>query len=129
MSERLYVVVRADLPIGLQMAQVVHVALRYGREWWVDDEEEDETVVVLWAKNEQELKDIRWQVWQRTAIARCYDFAEPDLGGELTVIMLDGRVKDLVRHLPLAFAMSSPGSSGATAHSAGTCTATGGASS
>ncbi len=133
MSERLYVVVRADLPIGLQLAQVVHAALQFGR--YVG---ERETVVVLHAPDEAALGAISdvlalvdanrdADVWKPLHWVM---FQEPDLDMQLTAVAADGtaEVKRALRHLPLAF-KSSRDSSGARAHTAGTCTPIGDATS
>lgn len=127
MSERLYVVVRADLPIGLQLAQAAHAAVQFER---CCPELQHENLVVLHVPDEDALDALCNRLGALGA-GEWTCFLEPDLGNAPTALAADGTaaVKKLVRHLPLAFAMSSRDSLGATAHSAGTCTATGGASS
>lgn len=121
MSERLYVVVRADLPIGLQMAQACHAAYRFAVVHGSVDI--GETMVVLHAPDEKDLVELGMLVHGRGDIPLTA-FVEPDLNNEVTAVAFSGAAKPFLRHLPLAF-KSSPDSSGARAHTAGTCTPTG----
>lgn len=92
---RLYVVVRGDLPVGLQMAQACHVARRF-----VPAAEEDENLVVLTVPNEARLWSLLWNASRHAEIAA---FTEPDIADQLTAIALRGSgVQKLVRELPLA---------------------------
>lgn len=92
---RLYVVVRADLPPGLQCAQACHVARAFR-----DAPSHDENLIVLEAPNEEALRSL---LLQAGPTASCAAFSEPDLGWQLTAIALSGpKVPELVSSLPLA---------------------------
>lgn len=99
MSDRLYVVVRADLPIGLQMAQAVHAALLFGNLVGVR-----ENVVVLHMPDEEALRSLEDALSPAPAL-RWIAFREPDVDNQLTAIAVDGvlSVKNWLRPLPLAF--------------------------
>lgn len=115
MSDRLYVVVRADLPIGLQMAQAIHAALRFGH--YVG---ERENVVVLHMPDEDALASLA-DAMAHTAGLLWIVFHEPDLDGQVTSLAIDGvaSVRKYLRPLPLAF--SAPRcASDATDHTVGT---------
>ncbi len=92
---RLYVVVRADLPPGLQCAQACHVARAFR-----DTPDADENLIVLNAPNEEALRSLLLQAGPTASVA-C--FCEPDLCGQLTAVALSGpHVQELVSALPLA---------------------------
>lgn len=95
--KRLYVVVRGDLPAGLQMAQACHAARAFARPWSLD-----ENLIVLNAPDQPAL----WGLLLRATSDLDVDvaaFAEPDLGWQLTAIALCGaKVQKLLRDLPLA---------------------------
>ena len=93
---RLYVVVRADLPPGLQCAQACHAARAFR-----DPPDADENLIVLSTRHDRLL-----QLEQAAALEGWphVTFHEPDLGGELTAMALPGtpEVTVILRHLPLA---------------------------
>ena len=92
---RLYVVVRADLPPGLQCAQACHAARAFR-----DPPDADENLIVLSAPNEEALRSLLLQAGPSAAVAA---FHEPDLDGQLTAIALNGiDVPLLLAALPLA---------------------------
>lgn len=93
---RLYVVVRGDLPPGLQMAQACHAVREFSREH--PDIDVGENLVVLQAKHEGELL----RIWLHSEAFEGSAFQEPDLGNEFTAIALDGAARPLVSSLPLA---------------------------
>lgn len=97
LTKRLYVVVRADIPAGLQMAQACHVT----REFTLAHPEEDvgENLVVLHAPNERELLRLL-----HTASPMCLStaFREPDLGGAFTAVAFSGDARRHLSSLPLA---------------------------
>lgn len=77
-DRRLYVIVRADLPVGYQMAQACHAAAAIGA-----DQPENlrryPTIVILDVTDEQMLKAVL-----HGTNASAVPFFEPDLGGEMT---------------------------------------------
>lgn len=94
--DKLYIVVRKDLPQGLQLAQAVHAGRAFP-----DAVTSDENVVVLHAESERHLWKLTAQAL--TAGNRAIYFEEPDLDNALTAASFDGRSKHLLRKLPLAF--------------------------
>lgn len=100
MSDRLYVVVRADLPIGLQMAQLGHAAYRFGVVF--PNFDVGENIVILHAKDEFQLAMLIAKA-SFAAPLRMTAFFEPDVGGELTAAAFEGKAKKILRSLPLAF--------------------------
>jgi len=93
--DRVYIVVRKDLPVGLQMAQACHAARAWG-----GTPPHDENLVVLHAENEDHLRGILERLHLADVSARC--FQEPDLGYQLTAIATDSWAKKYLRNLPLA---------------------------
>lgn len=97
LTKRLYVVVRADIPAGLQLAQACHVT----REFTLAHPEEDvgENLVVLHAPNEPELARL-----VHTVDPLCLSsiFYEPDLGGAMTAVAFSGDARRHLSSLPLA---------------------------
>ncbi len=108
---KLYLVTRADLRHGSQAAQLVHGMATFAREYpstFEDWERTSNIVVCLTAPDEEALRAL----WHRAeemseateiglAIARFY---EPDLGDELTCVVLEpvDAFQELCRGLPLA---------------------------
>jgi hypothetical protein len=87
--KRLYVVVRDDLPPGLQMAQACHVAF----------EDVGDNLIALHASHAR-LRELEAQA---VALGLSHQsFREPDLGGELTALALTTSARPLVSDLPLA---------------------------
>jgi hypothetical protein len=94
--KRLYVVVRDDLPPGLQMAQACHVAFEYGR---YGSEDVGDNLIALHASHAR-LRELEAQA---VALGLSHQsFREPDLGGELTALALTTSARPLVSDLPLA---------------------------
>lgn len=95
--KRLYVVVRADLPAGLQMAQACHVT----REFTLAYPEEDvgENLVVLHARDEAELARL---LVSSDPLCLSKAFREPDLGGAMTAVAFSGDAQKHLSSLPLA---------------------------
>lgn len=96
--KRLYIVVRRDLPTGLQLAQACHAT----REFTLAHPNADvgENLVVLHAPGAQELAELAARA---RALSLTTTFHEPDLGGALTAAAFDGRVRRLLSQLPCAF--------------------------
>lgn len=85
----LYVVVRADLAPGLQMAQAIHAQRLFVAEhpevervWF----EESNTISVVHAADEEALLDVRARAGAKGIPASLFE--EPDLGGEATALTL-----------------------------------------
>lgn len=98
--KKLYVVVRGDLPPGLQMAQACHAV----REFTLKYPELDvgENLVVLQANGEGHLlRLIMNNVWDGVE-ADFVVFREPDLGNEYTAFAATTDARPLVSSLPLA---------------------------
>jgi hypothetical protein len=93
----LYIVIRNDLDVGLQMAQACHVTREFTREF-PEEPVGDSLIVVACSPAElaglgrrADGHDVRW-----------LPFHEPDLGGELTAIALGVRARRLVSQYPRA---------------------------
>lgn len=100
--EKLYVVVRADLPPGLQAAQAMHAQREFAAEHpeiearW---HRESNTVAILSVPDEDALA----YLLDGLSDALCFTpFREPDLGGSLTAICVEPKGGQALRHLPLA---------------------------
>lgn len=95
--KRLYVVVRSDLPQGLQLAQACHAA----REFTLRRPTEDvgENLVVLHATP----GELACLVARADGLCSTVPFHEPDLGGELTAAAFGLGARRLLSSLPLAF--------------------------
>lgn len=94
--KRLYVVVRADLPPGLQMAQACHATRAFGLQ--NPGADVGDNLVVLQVPGEAELRGL----FQATLDYDMACFSEPDLGGQLTAIAVEGSAGPLLSTLPLA---------------------------
>lgn len=109
-EERLYVVVRADLPPGLQAAQALHAEREFAAEHpeiearW---HRESNTVVILAVPDEDELFDLLLSLEKSGVVVS--EFREPDLdllhNLSLTAICVEPAAGPLLRHLPLAFSI------------------------
>jgi hypothetical protein len=109
---RLYIVARGDLDPGLLAAQACHVARKFTRHFAAVPVEEDENLLVLAAKDEQELQAL---LALAGPLGPCSAFHEPDLAGSLTAIALGGdllggsAVRRLVSQLPKALGWTQKG--------------------
>jgi hypothetical protein len=97
MKRGLYVVVRADLPMGLQMAQLGHAAYEFGRSH--PNLDVGENIYVLSAPNEEALLKL---VQLAVGLCPITIFHEPDVGGQLTAAAFGGGASKLLRKLPPA---------------------------
>ncbi len=94
--KRLYIVVRDDLPPGLQMAQACHAAHEYGV---YGGDDVGDNLVVLHASHTR----LRELTAQACALGLSHQpFHEPDLGNELTACAFSGSARPLLSSLPLA---------------------------
>jgi len=101
--DRLYIVTRADLPAGAQLAQSCH-ALRAFVEHYPELDAAwhaaGGNLVCLSVPDEREL-DALHAAASRASLA-VSGFWEEDLGDQLTALALEGSAKRLLRSLPLA---------------------------
>lgn len=96
MKRRLYVVVRGDLPPGLQMAQACHVTRLFSLTY--PKLQVGENLIVLRARDEGELL----RLWCDSGACEGVTFKEPDLGNQYTAIALESSAQKLLSSLPLA---------------------------
>ena len=95
-DKRLYVIVRADIPIGYQMAQACHAAAAIG----ADQPKllkKYPTIVILNACCRHHLQFL----YDEAAFNRPVEFREPDLGDEMTAFAVFSSGEEF-RHLDLA---------------------------
>jgi peptidyl-tRNA hydrolase len=101
--DRLYVVVRADLEPGAQLAQSCHALSAFAHQYRAQHDAwqvGEQNLVVLSVPNENALGELL-----RAALTlglRSSAFHEPDFGNELTAVAFEGSVARLVSSLPLA---------------------------
>jgi peptidyl-tRNA hydrolase PTH2 len=102
--KRLYVVVRADLEPGAQLAQACHAVSTFAVDYPVAHEEwqrGEQNLVVLQVPDELALRNLIGRAAD-AQIARYCGFHEPDFGNALTSAAFDDSVARLVSQLPLA---------------------------
>ena len=107
-TDKLFVVVRADLEPGQQAVQSAHALVEFiaehaetAKEWRA----RSNFLALLSVANEVDLKDVARRALERGV--RVSAFHEPDLGGALTAIALEPAAKRVVARLPLALASES----------------------
>jgi len=100
---KLYVVVRADLRPGLQLAQSCHAVRLFTEEhpeadraWFRDSN----NLVCLQAESKEHLAKLAYDATNRCVPVSM--FREPDLGGELTAIVIGPAGGRMLGSLPLA---------------------------
>lgn len=101
---KLFIVVRADLDPGLQMAQAIHAAIQ----WVIEDPDlshiwhrQSNNVVVKHVSNEAALLELADKAEGKTCVVE--RFQEPDLAGAVTAVAIVGSgANALLRELPLA---------------------------
>lgn len=105
--QKLFIIVREDLPTGLQMAQAIHAAVQ----WVLGDElsahwyKNSNNVVVKHVPNEAALLELAARAEARRCVVEA--FQEPDLAGATTAVAIVGTgANALLRELPLAFQLS-----------------------
>ena|SRR5688572_14311747 len=103
--EKLYIVVRADLKPGLQLAQACHALREFAARhpdldtaWYRGSN----NLVVLQVANEVALKGLMETVLSETPNTCCADFREIDLGNQLTAVAFEDGARKFVSSLPLA---------------------------
>lgn len=103
--QKLYVIVRGDLPAGLQVAQACHALRAFGDEHPEEERswhEGSNNLVVLQVPTRDAL--LRLEVNLATAGVPISRFEEDDLGGEITAVAAGPEAKPHLRHLELALA-------------------------
>lgn len=95
--KRLYVVVRSDLPAGLQMAQACHATREFGL--LHPGEDVGDNLVVLHVPDEGALRGL---VDAAKGACPVVAFSEPDLNGEMTAAAFSGEARRFLSSLPLA---------------------------
>lgn len=95
--ERLYIVTRADMPLGVQLAQTVHAASTAPCGYWY---QLSNTIVCLSVPTAVDLAVLLSEARYRGI--RCWPFFEDDRGGELTAIAFEPYAAKMLRGLPLA---------------------------
>lgn len=105
MGDKLYVVVRKDMPTGVQMAQQGHAISEYwcqhqssAKEW----HDLSNFICVLHIDNEPQLKRLMADAYDRYIPAA--HFCEPDMNDAMTAGVIHHSGKALVKDLQLAFA-------------------------
>lgn len=93
----MYIITRADLSAGMQLAQCAHAAIEYAQGY----DDVDDTVIVLVVPDELALAKLSLKVCAIENMNCCW-FEEPDLGGSITAIALPAEAKPLLKKLPLA---------------------------
>ena len=89
MSQRLYVLVRKDLPKSYQAVQAGHAVA----EWLLCDQTwQNETLVYLGVDDENEL--LNWKERLDFKNSKYAEFREPDIGNQLTAVavLTDGKI-------------------------------------
>lgn len=102
---KLFILVREDLPTGLQLAQAIHAAVQ----WVIEDPDisslwhkSSNNVVVKHVPHEAALLALAAEGERRRLVVEA--FKEPDLAGATTAVAIVGEgANALLRELPLAF--------------------------
>lgn len=103
--DKLYVIVRGDIPPGLQIAQSCHVCFEFQKnhieltKLW---NEESNYIVILSCKDEEAINKLIHKAERKNI--RFSIFREPDLDNQITAIALEPtkRSKRICSSLPLA---------------------------
>lgn len=96
-TAKLYAVTRADLPPGLDTAQVGHALIT----WVLAHGAPPDNLVVLVVPDEATLLDVAARARAAVDGARVEVFREPDLDGEATAAAVDPRAWRALSSLPL----------------------------
>lgn len=86
MARRLYAVVRRDLSPAQRAVQAAHAVAVYAGAHPTDYRHT--TLVLVLANNEEQLHDLSAKAFLRGV--HCEGFVEPDIGGQLTALCIDG---------------------------------------
>ena len=107
-ADRLYVVTRADLPLGLQAAQAAHAAFEFSIRYplitqqWIDS---SNFIVLATTPDERSLLSLHRQAID-SGLRACLNY-EPDVGDTATATVIEPgpTAKRLCRDLPLLGAL------------------------
>jgi hypothetical protein len=98
--EKLFIVIRRDLPMGLRCAQIAHAAIKFAHDhrgietaWYFGSN----NIVILDAADEPELREL-----MKDADLKGFaysGFEEPDIGNQLTAAAFEPRARRMLRHL------------------------------
>jgi peptidyl-tRNA hydrolase len=103
-DDRLYIVTRADLPLGLASAQAVHAAFMFARDKWERAApwlRDSQWLVLVTVPDEPAL--LRFCARAAAEMTDHVVWREPDLAGEATAVALSpgGSARKLCANLPL----------------------------
>lgn len=111
--EKLFVVIRNDLPPGLQLAQGIHAAIKYvlenekaARKWY----ESSNNLAVLQVPDEKSLELLVNSALEEERVVA--PFREPDLDESLTATAFEFGARGFLGSLPLALRPQRLGSDG-----------------
>jgi len=103
--KKLYVITRADLPPGAQLAQSCHAVSAFATDFPSTHAEwhrHGQNLVALQVPGQAELDALLERVLMSEEIERVSAFREPDLAHQLTAIAFGDEAQRLVSSLPLA---------------------------
>ena len=116
MSDKLYIVVRADLPAGLQLPQSYHAGRLFAAEhpaleqYWY---EHSNNLVIVSVPNKEALAKLAYEMTVRGLAVSM--FREPDLGGEPTALAVEPAGGKMLSRHPLALRAQDLGATRAAA--------------
>lgn len=103
--DKLFIVIRKDLPMGLRCAQIAHAAIKFAHDhrpietaWYFGSN----NIVILDIADEPELRALL--ATADLAGLATSGFEEPDLGGQMTAAAFEPRARRLLRKLTPACA-------------------------
>lgn len=88
-DDRLYIVTRGDLPIGLASAQCAHAAFSFARDRWEQTApwmRDSQWLVIVTVPDEAALEDLLMRAQLNHVVS--VPWHEPDCAGELTALAL-----------------------------------------
>jgi peptidyl-tRNA hydrolase len=89
-DDRLYIVTRADLPVGFASAQCAHAAFQFARDRWEQTApwmRDSQWLVIVTVPDEAHLEDLSARARLNGVGQVCWH--EPDRDNELTAVALD----------------------------------------
>jgi len=97
---KLYIIVRSDLEEGLQLAQSCHALQAMNDQHPETIRKWQGNIVCLAARDAKHLSELLCDLGRRGYTIS--SFCEPDVGGELTAVAVEGRAWRQLSNLPLA---------------------------
>lgn len=88
-DDRLYIVTRADLPLGFASAQCAHAAFQFARDCWEETApwmRDSQWLVIVTVPDEMQLEDVAARARLASVGHVCWH--EPDRADELTAVAL-----------------------------------------